>query len=394
MRPRRFFRPRAGTPNLDERSKGAVNVERILQPLDATLFSSLIGVDRLTFAGDRETIEHLRRFYAAAAAPSSHQYVSVADNPASQWLTALGDRRIVVASARNENEIASRLASEIGGRPVLSLFADLFVNLACSGDPMRPATTPSVAPSLAYAIVGTPRSGSEFLCNVLRSTGQAGYPEEHLRQESQLLTRYGRFDCVRYFDALMSRKTTPNGVFGTKIISHFLREHVRLAPGLKRSLKRLRYIHIVRRDRVGQAISAMIAGKAGIWHIRDDADQDRYRRVLDAMTVEDDDLLRVNRMISSFRRQDRQLSKFLRKHRVPSMTVAYEDLIANPAMHLGSILSFLNLDARVPDMAVTLKPTRSPLSDEVRARYADSIYGRRRARLAALLNAIGLAPGR
>ena len=373
-----------------------MRVERVLDPLKATLLASLAGIDRIAFAGDRATLEYLRTFFASAPVPSDHRYLCVDDGTPTDWVPELGNRRIVVASARREAEIFELLTREAAsGLPALSvqrLFADLFVNLACGHAPLESAPVPAAEPVIAYAIVGTPRSGSEFLCNVLRSTGHAGYPEEHLRLESQVLTRYSRFDCVEYFRALMSRRTTPNGVFGTKIISHFLSEHVRLARGLTRDLERLHYIHIVRRDRVGQAISALIAGKIGVWHVRNDEDQDRYRRLLNSVTIADQDLRHVNRLIDGFRRQERRLSKFLRKHRLPTMTVIYEDLVENPAGQLTEILSFLKLDVRVPEVTVSLKPTRSALSDAVRTQYAESPYGRRRLRLARLLKSLGFAP--
>jgi LPS sulfotransferase NodH len=365
-----------------------VNISRILQPLNDTLLASLTGAEGIVFAGDRATIDYLRDFFAASEARSSHEYVCVEDGPPAQWLPTIGDRRIVVASARREDAIFRQVTDAHGRGPVLRLFADLFVNLTCGDSPMQSAE--GSPPILAYAIVGTPRCGSEFLCNVLTSTGRAGFPEEHLRLESQMLTRYGRFDCARYFRALTMRRQTPNGVFGTKIISHFLREHARLDPKLRRDLRQLRYIHIVRQDRLGQAISALIASKTGIWHVRNEADQERHRQLLGSVTVDDDDLLRVNRLMGSFRRQDRKLAKFISKRRISHMTVTYERLVEDPAQHLASILAFLNLDVPAPDVAVTVKPTRSALSDTIRARYHDSIYGRRRARRERILRALGL----
>jgi trehalose 2-sulfotransferase len=370
-----------------------VSVERILDPLNGTLLSSLIGVERITFVGDRGTIEYLRRFFGAAPSPSSHEYVFV-EGGTTTPLSIPADRHIVIASAQNENaifELVSRQTDPSASRPaVLRLFADLFVNLACHDPLFQPAEQPVSRPPVSYAIVGTPRCGSEFLCDALRATGQAGFPEEHLRMESQLLTHYSGFDCLKYFRALMSRRTTPNGVFGTKIISHFLIEHLRHARGLRRELRRLQYVHIVRQDRVGQAISAMIAEKAGIWHLRSNDDRDRYRRRLESMTIDEQDLLQVDRLLTRFRSHDRKLARFLRKHRLPAMTVTYEDLTGDPARHLTSILSFLHLDVRATDVTVGVEPTRSTLSDLVRARYSESIYGRRRSRATRLLRALGI----
>src|SRR6185503_6021426 len=148
---------------------------------------------------------------------------------------------------------------------------------------------------------------------------------------------------------------------GTKIISHFLFEHAMRAPELKRELTRLPYIHVMRRDRIGQAISALLASKTGVWHIRNEAEQARYARRLSGVTVTDADLQWVRWLEGGFEREDRQLQEFQAKHRLSAITVTYEDLIAHPSNQLKPILAFLGIEADTA-VSVGLKPTRTDLS--------------------------------
>jgi LPS sulfotransferase NodH len=369
--------------------------ERVLEPLKRTLLPSLQGADRLVFVGDRRTIAVLRAFYEGAGSAPGSRFVEFTDAPGTDWKAILDGRCVVVASVRHEaalTEQVRRLASTHAvSTPILRLFGDLFVNLACGQDPLQPSVEAPHVPPVAYAIVGTPRCGTEFLCDALTSTGAAGFPEEHLRLESQLLTRHGRFDCVAYFRALRSRRVTPNGVFGTKIISHFLFDHLRWAPKLHRELTSLRYIHIVRRDRIGQAISAMVASKTGVWHLRNDAERARYADLLAGLTIDARSLRHVRFLIGGFERQDRRLTAFLKKLGAPTLTVTYEDLVENPASELLSILSFLTLQVPAGDISVKLKTTRSPFSDMVRAKYIERYEGE--SKLAALLRKWRGRPG-
>ena len=74
-----------------------------------------------------------------------------------------------------------------------------------------------------YAICSLPRSGSFLLCEMLRSVG-LGDPREHLRPPIlKFLDRSPEddFDLVEWYQRVnsLARK---NGVFGTKLISHFI----------------------------------------------------------------------------------------------------------------------------------------------------------------------------
>src|SRR4051812_2522444 len=159
----------------------------------------------------------------------------------------------------------------------------------------------TLCPSLVYFVCATPRSGSTLLCKSLAATGVAGRPEEYFeRLRHSGLPREPR----EYFDAdadpdvlallpptrsgdpsraelpaelprYLREGTTPNGVFGAKMMWGYLDDLLgRLgttsaapdAPAaLEGILGPLRYVHVTRRDKVAQAVSLWRAVQTRAW---------------------------------------------------------------------------------------------------------------------------------
>ncbi len=173
------------------------------------------------------------------------------------------------------------------------------------------------SPTSSYLICTTPRSGSTFLSEALASTGVAGRPEEYFQQlpttgTSRRPVDYlgaelcaeclpaafgapdGDFRVELMFDPrrfasfgdyatwVIGTATTSNGVFGAKIMAAYLEG---LANGLRDALgdrcpeathevlaaafPRLRYVRLVRSDKVRQAVSLWRAIQT--WQWREDA---------------------------------------------------------------------------------------------------------------------------
>ena len=172
------------------------------------------------------------------------------------------------------------------------------------------------SPTSSYLICTTPRSGSTFLSEALASTGVAGRPEEYFQQLADtgqprrpvdylgeeiaaadlpeaFSAPEGDFRVELMFDPrrfasfgdyatwVIGTATTSNGVFGAKIMSVYvdgLAEGLRHALGdgapgathevLAAALPRLRYIRLVRSDKVKQAVSLWRAIQTGAWRNR------------------------------------------------------------------------------------------------------------------------------
>ena len=82
-------------------------------------------------------------------------------------------------------------------------------------------------PTEAYILCGTPRTGSTFLCALLKSTGVAGIPESYFREPDEPtwavqwnITRIedGTFSDADYVRAAFNAGRTEKGVFGVRIM--------------------------------------------------------------------------------------------------------------------------------------------------------------------------------
>lgn len=170
-------------------------------------------------------------------------------------------------------------------------------------------------PRISYFVCATPRSGSTLLCEALTHTGLAGKPKEYFeasretglpprpgdyfkdsrdagllslvetlnaasssaRQEAISPVFLGEMSFADYLARVLEEGTTPNGVFGTKImwgqLENFERS-LRALPECRATpiphlfsdkFPNLHYIYIYRRDKVQQAVSLWRAIQTWAW---------------------------------------------------------------------------------------------------------------------------------
>jgi LPS sulfotransferase NodH len=182
-----------------------------------------------------------------------------------------------------------------------------------------------VRPARPYLICSTPRSGSGLLCRALARVPGAGAPLEYFNPLHRgLLTE--RWRCGPALDgyvrALYAHRTTPEGVFGTKLhwdqLVNVRAEALGIAPVepgyelagefLQRLFGTATYVRIIRRDVDRQAVSLWFALVTGTWSVAageapDDGRAqvpysyegiDRCRRLIENADVHWDRLLRGN----------------------------------------------------------------------------------------------------
>jgi trehalose 2-sulfotransferase len=168
-----------------------------------------------------------------------------------------------------------------------------------------------MTPMLSYLVCATPRSGSTLLCHALDQTGVAGHPAEYF----EALSRSGvprrpheYFDPDRHANIVerlafrempegaaepnplwhpetydqylawaLEQGTTPNGVFGAKLMWGYLGDFAELLRGIEgmtarplpellaRAFPGLRYIQITRQNKVRQAVSLWKAVQTQAW---------------------------------------------------------------------------------------------------------------------------------
>lgn len=242
-------------------------------------------------------------------------------------------------------------------------------------------------PTSSCLIAMTQRSGSTMLCRALADTGVAGRPEEYFLDgdpaafppgwsfwEDGIFSKPG-MSRAEFLEHVHARGTTPNGVFGAKLawnnIAWVLRR-LRAVPrfaGLGRSaalhalFPDLHVVHLVRRDRVAQAVSWARAAQDGVWVV---SDLEAARPV--AEPEYDYELIsNLERLIIEGERGWRRLCTELD---VSPLAVAYEDLAASDTYEqvVRSVLRHLDVDLTI----ATVRPPRTERqSDDLNLEWCD-----------------------
>lgn len=166
-------------------------------------------------------------------------------------------------------------------------------------------------PDRSYLVCATPRSGSTLVCHALEKTGVAGRPEEYFealrhsgrprRPEEYFIGAedpsirdhlgersvgseppprsplWSRAAYDRYLEWAFETGTTPNGIFGAKLMWGYLGEFVSLlrnipayrdvalAELLPTVFPRLTFVRVVRANKVRQAVSLWKAVQTATW---------------------------------------------------------------------------------------------------------------------------------
>ena len=184
----------------------------------------------------------------------------------------------------------------------------------------------STEPTRSYLVCATPRSGSTLVCQALKETGIAGRPEEYFEalrhsgrprrpeeyfegvddrsildhlgerglgdEPQQRSPLWSRAAYDRYLEWALDAGTTPNGIFGAKLMWGYFGDFVSLlrnvpayrdvplAELLPTVFPDLTFVRIVRANKVRQAVSLWKAVQTATW--RED------QATSSAASVEDD----------------------------------------------------------------------------------------------------------
>ena len=136
-------------------------------------------------------------------------------------------------------------------------------------------------PHTSYIICSTPRSGSFLLCEALRNTGLAGYPDEYFgpMHVPKWSKQWNVSTATDYINQVTVRGSTPNGVCGVKIMRLYWADFIaQLRKGTTQKnlsetdlisslFPNLHHIWITRRNKVRQAVSwaKAMQGVPWIW---------------------------------------------------------------------------------------------------------------------------------
>jgi LPS sulfotransferase NodH len=241
-----------------------------------------------------------------------------------------------------------------------------------------------MTPMLSYLVCATPRSGSTLLCHALDQTGVAGHPEEYFEAliRSGLPRRpHEYFDPNRHANIVerlafrempdgmakpnplwqpdtydqylawaLKEGTTPNGVFGAKLMWGYLGDFAELLRGIEgmaarplpellaRAFPGLRYIRITRENKVRQAVSLWKAVQTQAWK-REPGDEER-RTVASVFSFR-----AINYLVRQLTAHDASWDAYFVGLGYEPLTLTYEELAQSTEAVVGRVLEHLGIPA-------------------------------------------------
>jgi LPS sulfotransferase NodH len=212
-----------------------------------------------------------------------------------------------------------------------------------------------------YLLCATPRSGSNYLCELLASTGRLGTPREYFNATGRRAYDDPAYpeDPRQQLAQVLTTGSTTNRVYGVKV------HPFQLAPLLDRvdpfaHLPRLRAVRIRRLDRLGQALSWARAQQTGQFRAGDRASREpAYSRDL------------VDRARQFLEEEDASWARVLAAQGLTALELTYEDLVQDPQRQVDRVAALMRLRGRpaVDPAQVTVRVQRDAATDEWRARY-------------------------
>lgn len=239
------------------------------------------------------------------------------------------------------------------------------------------ASNDSSQPERSYIICANYRSGSTLLSTALKNSGVAGHPTEYFirpaverqKQKLNLTFDYNAEHARDYCRTLLDHYSTPNLVFGLKIMYPEMSElirYLRLDPShgkstdtelLEAVFPNLQYIYIYRRQKLRQAISLTKSQQSKIWHYKSSSSIRAYSDDLQF------DVHRIDRNLEAqIIRCELNWERFFYENNIKPLVIVYEDFVQNYEHTVSRVINFVTGDDKT--WAVD-EPPYIPTSDEI-----------------------------
>lgn len=229
-----------------------------------------------------------------------------------------------------------------------------------------------------------------LICDILQQTNIAGYPIEFFtpfkpgdRKRREFLGIEKRE--TDFIKKVIRSSTTPNGVFGIKLHGHqipVLLEKIRAEglidpnkiPTIKEvfdaRFKKLHYVWVLRKNKIGQAISLYKAFNSGVW-FDFSYEPTMYRQSETPNKDFDYDFEKIKECLALVHKDDAIWEHFFRYNKIEPLVVYYEDFAADYVAGTKKILEYLGLPTDIPIPEPRTKKQGDKTSEEWEKRFRE-----------------------
>lgn len=263
-------------------------------------------------------------------------------------------------------------------------------------------TGEQVQPTRSYLVCATPRSGSTLLCETLLATGVAGHPREYFEalketglprrpreyfwglrspevirllphdanidQSAERSPTWEREDYRRHLEWAIAEGTTPNGIFGSKMMWNYFNDFLELARGIPRfggmgdgsllnaAFPGLHYVFISRNDKVRQAVSLWRALQTWVWRKEAPDEPLPVQRSVYSFDA-------IDHLLDQLRRHEDAWRGFFFRIGQRPLSIVYEDVVGDLAGSVSRVLA--EVGVALPDGWSLPERSPSRQSDEL-----------------------------
>jgi LPS sulfotransferase NodH len=224
-----------------------------------------------------------------------------------------------------------------------------------------------------YVVCAIPRSGSNLLTDGLHATRRAGRPKQFFmrKSESDFAVAHNlnlNAGFAAYVQDIITATATSNEVFGFKLMSWYLDEFLgRLRDTgafgnvgttdldlLRNAFPRLKFVHVIRRHKLRQALSKARAHQTGLWKVQEGKTVQREPQ-FDAELIE--------QCLHQSEEQEKLCERFFRRIGIDPLHIEYENLCEDYETNIRRVLDFLQISL----------PRRGRIGPPVTVRQADDL---------------------
>ena len=208
-------------------------------------------------------------------------------------------------------------------------------------------------------IAMTPRSGSTMLLSLLEKTGVFGKPGEYLNSRKRLKRLISKHKVNNFKDlwsVIHKQYGSEEGVLTVKATYKDFYPLIKykwvgeITPNVK-------FIYLIRRDIIAQAISLQKAKTSSLWHSRNN------RKLLSEIDEPVYNLKAIENSVRAIVKQRVEWELFFTLYNTAPLRLEYEEIVLNPLKTITDYLGYMNLETNVAIDKIT--PNTIQLSDDI-----------------------------